>query len=244
MNLLNSIIHQLSRPAHALRCVGAAILLLLLAMPAVAKKTTVAVDTVTAAKAFLLMPQQDLDLLTKSMRQDMLDYMVERDSIYKKANIYMGLSWIEVMKPDYMRVHLSDVSSLQIKLLKQDGNPLPLVMTVYTIDDGNGTADSTVKFFNNAMQELPTAKFLALPDPKEFYNIPKDSPVSRRDIEDAMPFYTMDFTINPATGALCGRLTSADGLSHEQSERFKPYIRPELNWTWTGKKMKLINPVN
>lgn len=204
-----------------------------------AKKPVITVDTITAAKAFLLMPQQDLDLLTKSMRQDMLDYMEERDSIYKKANIYMGLSWIEEMKPDYMRIHLSEVSSLQIKLLKQTGNSLPLVMTVYTINDGNGTGDSTVKFFNNSMQELPTAKFITLPEPKVFYKIPHKSPMTQRDIEDVMPFYTIEYTINPINGALTGRLTSADGLNSEENERLKPYIKPELLWKWTGRKMEL-----
>lgn len=221
------------------RTLTVAVMLLLCSSQAFCRKPVEAVDTITAAEAFLNMPQQDLDLLTKSMRQDMLDYMVERDSIYKKTNIYMGQSWIETMKPDYLLIRLSEVSSLQIKLLKQPGNKLPIVMTVYTIDDGNGTADSTLKFFNNSMQELPTSKFITLPQPKDFYNLHKDSPVSARELEEEMPFNTIQLTINPVSGDLTGELTSANGLTREQADRLNPYLRRELNWVWNGKKMLL-----
>lgn len=235
------LLSKISSPVNSYRrIILMMVFALTISMPVIARKSIAVVDTITAGKAFLLMPQQDLDLLSKSMRQDMLDYMEQRDSIYKKANVYMGLSWIEVLRPDYMRVHLSNVSSLQIKLLHYDKSKLPLVMTVYTIDDGNGTADSTVKFFDNSMQELPTQKFLTLPKPEVFYNIPKDAPITRRDIEDVMPFYTMSITVNPQNGALTGKLTSANGLTIEEAEKFKPYIHPELQWTWTGTKMHLM----
>ena len=56
-----------------------------------------------------------------------------------------------------------------------------------------------------------------------------------------MPFYTIAMTVNPSTGALTGRLTSADGLSPEQQRLLSPYIRQTLLWTWTGRRMKLMN---
>lgn len=239
---MKSLIHHLSPGpllSLSMRGIFAMMIMAVAFMPASAKNR-VAADTITAAKAFLKYPQQDLDLLTESMRQDMLDYMVERDSIYKKSNIYMGLSWIETMKPDYMSIHLSDVSSLQIKLLPCPGR-LPIVMTLYTVDDGNGTADTTVKFFDNSMKQLPTDRYLKVPAPKDFYDVRKDAPVSVKDIEDEMPFYTIAMTVNPSTGALTGRLTSADGLSPEQQRLLSPYIRQTLLWTWTGRRMKLMN---
>ena len=204
-----------------------------------ASRVAAPADTITVAKAFLNMPQQDLDLLSRSMRQDMLDYMEQRDSVYKKANIYMGLSWIETMQPGYMKVHLSDVSSLQIKLLPRQGRALPVVMTLYTIDDGNGTADTTLKFFDNAMQPLPTSGFMKIPDPEDFYNIPKDSPVGTKDLEEAFPFYTVCLTADPATGDLTGILTSSNALSIEEANRLSKYIRPELHWKWDGRRMQL-----
>lgn len=214
-------------------------LFVLLSLHCQAAKIVEGPDTVTAASAFLEMPRQDIDLLTRSMRQDMIDYMEQRDSVYKKANVYMGLSWIETMRPDYMRVHLSDVSSLQIKLLNQGKGKLPLVLTIYTIDDGNGTADSTIKFFNNEMQQLPQSKFMSVPDPKDFYILPKDSPISAKEIEAVMPFYTVEVTVDPATGNLTGRLTSDNNLTQEEAERLRPYLRKQLHWIWTGKKMQL-----
>lgn len=235
-------IRKISRTKGRLRLPAAALLLAaVLLIPALhaAARTASPVDTITAAKAFLRMPQQDLDLLSLSMRQDMLDYMEQRDSVYKKANIYMGLSWIETLKPDYMSVHLSDVSTLQIKLLQPGGKGLPVVMTLYTVDDGDGTADTTLKFFDNAMRPLPSSKFIRIPDPRDFYIIPKDAPVDIRDIEEALPFYTIALTTDPATGDLTGRLTSANGLTIEQAEKFRPYLRPELRWIWDGRRMQL-----
>lgn len=212
----------------------------MMAIPAMrAGRVKTATDTITAATAFLEMPQQELDLLTRSMRQDMLDYMQQRDSVFKKANIYRGLSWIETLKPDYISVRLSEVSSLQIKLLSPKGSGLPLVMAVYTIDDGNGTADSSVSFYDNSMRRLPTGKYFKVPEAKDFYIIPKDSPVSRRELEEILPFYTFSISVDPATGNLTGSMTSSNLLTLEQSERLKPYLRETLHWDWTGKNFRL-----
>ena len=239
-------IHHLSeichRHARTLCATAIAVCCLTLSALTEAKgaPTKAAADTITAAKAFLEMPQQDIDLLTRSMRQDMLDYMQLRDSVYKKANIYMGLSWIERLTPDYIQVHLSDVSSLQIRLLDRKGSSLPVVMAIYTIDDGDGTADSTVSFFDNDMKPLPTSKFLRLPDPKDLYDIPKDAPLSLRDIEEIMPFATIKYTVNPESGRITGTLTSANRLTVEEAEKVKPYLRKELLWDWDGKRYRLL----
>lgn len=230
------------RHARSLRATALAICCLALSFLSEAEgaKTAIATDTITAARAFLEMPQQDIDLLTRSMRQDMLDYMQLRDSVYKKANIYMGLSWIERLTPDYIQVHLSDVSQLQIRLLDRKGSSLPVVMAIYTIDDGDGTADSTVSFFDNDMKPLPTSKFLRLPDPKDLYDIPKDAPLSLRDIEEIMPFATIKYTVSPESGRITGTLTSANRLTVEEAEKVKPYLRKELLWDWDGKRYRLM----
>jgi hypothetical protein len=245
---MNSLRHTFTSGGQRIKATLATLAILLSVIfapaPAEAKKSDmqVAVDTITAAQAFLRMPQQDLDLLSTSMRRDMLDYMEQRDSVYKKANVFMGLSWIEEMRPDYIKVHLSDVSNLVIKVLPDSKGGLPVVMSIYTIDDGNDTADSTVKFFSNSMQPLAAKKLMKMPDPTEFYNLPKDAPLSKRDLEQMLPFYTIAFSVSPDSDVMTGQLTSANLLSTEQSEQIKPYLHSKLIWRWDGRKMQLEKP--
>lgn len=205
------------------------------------------------AKAFRLIPDRDLDILTKPVRQDMVIYM-ENDSIYKARNIYTGFSWIEKMNPDYMRVHLTDVSNLQIKRLptKKMGNPL--IMTIYTIAGDSDTADSTIKFYTLAdpasedatLTELPMKKYFKLPDPKYFYDMKSGEEASLKekmklkDILEEMPFHTVAYTISPDSDQLTGRLTVSNYLTLETRKRLEPYIREELRWDWDGKSFKLI----
>ena len=204
------------------------------------------------AKAFRLIPDRDLDILTKPVRQDMVIYM-ENDSIYKARNIYTGFSWIEKMTPDYMSVHLTDVSNLQIKRLstKKAGNPL--IMTIYTIAGDSDTADSTIKFYTLAdpasgdatLTELPLKKYFKLPDPKCFYDMKaggKDSSKDKmtlKDILEEMPFHTVAYTISPDSDQLTGYLTMSNYLTLESRKLIDPYIRPELKWYWDGKSFKM-----
>ncbi len=211
-------------------------------------------DSVTSltAEVFRLLPDKDIDLLTTSMRTEMIIYMAA-DSIYKARNIYAGLSWIEKMTPGYMRVHLTDVSSLQIKMLDCPKLKGKLAMTIYTISGDSETADSTIKFYNLTdewtaaakLTELPANKYFRLPDPKAFYdlkNAPKDMSLSS--VLQEMPFHTVAYEISPAKidgeDILTGRLTVSNYLTLEQRKKIDPYIRPILKWRWTGKNFVLL----
>lgn len=211
----------------------------------------------SAADAFTAIPRQYLDILTISMRRDMVDYMMA-DSIRKQPNVFRDFSWIEEMNPTYMRVHLTDASSLQIKILpgkeinkngsaKKDGKKgfEPLVMTIYTVEADGGVADSTIKFFTKEMQELPLEKYFELPDPKSFYEFPKGKvngkKVDRQAIYDLIPFYTIKYNIsrNPNSNELKGELTIIDYLTLEQAKEVKPYLRPNKTWQWQKEKFQL-----
>ncbi|MBD5369667.1 MAG: DUF3256 family protein [Bacteroides sp.] len=206
---------------------------------AASKKAVTAVDTITAAGAFLRIPDQDLDIILPGARRDMVDYM-EADSIRKTRNIYGGLSWIEDMTPGYMKVHLTDVSSLQVKILPLGKDPAGMVMTIYTVSDGEGTgADSALKFYTPAMQELKLEKHFHTPDPKAFYRIPKDAPVTLKELEETVPFYTMEFTTGPSTTTLKGRVTADDHLTDEERRRIAPYRVADLLWIWDGRRYRL-----
>lgn len=201
----------------------------------------------TSAMAFLNIPETDLDILAPSQRNEMIIYMMN-DSIYKRRNIFSGLSWIEKMTPDYMKVHLTDVSSLQIKILPQSKskNGQNLVMTIYTIAGETDTADSTIKFYNMnvfgpdsiAIAELPSRKFFTLPDPKKFYNEEKIKTDGEHlsEMMQEMPFHTIAYEISEEGNTLTGKLTIDNYLTTEQRDRIDPYLIRTLRWQWNGKK--------
>lgn len=111
-------------------------------------------DSLSASEAFLRLPQSDLFILSEDTRRDMVDYM-KADSVAKRFNVFRGKSWIEEMTPDYIRVHLTDVSSLQVRILRTDNRKTPLLaMSIYTVGADNGTSDSTIKFYDSAMKEI------------------------------------------------------------------------------------------
>ncbi|MDE6329471.1 MAG: DUF3256 family protein [Muribaculaceae bacterium] len=204
-------------------------------------------DSVNAvALAFTLIPDTDLDLLSSDTRWEMELYMMA-DSIVKKQNVYTGLSWIEEMDSDYMKVHLTDVSSLQLKELPcKSLRDDRLIMTIYTIAGEGDTADSTIKFYalrsdndSVGLAPLKTAKYFRLPDPKDFYSIPKGSGITLKEALDEMPFHTVAYSVGPGSDTLTGRLTVDNYLTVEQRRRLEPYLRPELHWKWTGKDFRL-----
>lgn len=196
-------------------------------------------DTLTVSEAFMRLPHAELSILPPETRRDMLDYM-EADSIAVRYNVYMGKSWIEKMTPDYMRVHLTDASSLELKMLPSSDKKNPFIaMSIYTIGADEADSDSTIKFFSSDMKPLNADKYFKLPDPKLFYNIPKDSPIKLDDILEEMPFYTIRYSVSEADPAkLKGTLTISEHLTQEQRDRILPLISPELEWIWDGKKFK------
>ena len=237
---------MISRNSHLrIAALAAAILLALFAAPDASAQeddevvvSVESVDTITAPEAFLRLPQQDLEVLPVATRHDMVDYM-KADSCARVRNVFMGMSWIEEMTPLYMRVHLSNASNLQIRLLPTPKFGMPIVMTVYTVSTDSITADSTVKFYDNEMNPLPESPRFKTLEPKQLYDIPKGSDVKLRELLDLMPFYTMELTASPADTSLRGRTTICDYLTDEQRRLVEPYLRKEFLWNWDGKRFRL-----
>lgn len=224
-----------------------------LSIPGVKNNTSAAVEDsikrYPAAEALQLMPVSDVPLLSEMMRFEMVTYKIEADSIKKVRNVFAGQSWIEEMTPDYLKVHLSDVSSLTVKRLdapKMKGKNL--IMSLYTIAGDSDTADSTLKFYSMsedkdgtmALTALPTKRFFKLPAPSDFYVIPRDSKMREKDLNEEFPFHTVEYTIDADSGVLTGRPTIDNYLTEEQRERLQPYLVKEIKWKWNGKEFKRL----
>lgn len=193
-------------------------------------------DTITARQAFINMPATVLDLLDKSTRMDMLDYF-DTDSIWSAINEYNGMSRLQTVTPDYLSVEITPVSNLQIKIL-EDKKGNDVVMTIYTTGKPGETLDSDIRFYNTAMQELPTAKYLELPKLKDFFEFPKGSSTKMKEIEELLPFYSVNYKAAPGNNTVTGELITGDFVNLEDKKIVTLFLKPEIQLFWDGNKLK------
>ncbi|MCM1370008.1 MAG: DUF3256 family protein [Candidatus Amulumruptor caecigallinarius] len=192
-------------------------------------------NDLSASDAFIRMPAQVLDLLTNSMRLDMLD--LYGDPTRKVMNTMEGYSSIlHPLTPDYLKASLTPVSTLEIKILKY--KKFPLVVAVYTVGDTLTAYDSDIRFYSRNMKELPREKFIKIAELKDFIR-PGVSRAGRDSVLDAIPFPTVEYLLSPDSATLEAHLTVSDYLGREQAEKVSPLLLTSRRYQWDGKKFKM-----
>lgn len=196
-------------------------------------------DTITVRRAFVDLPVNVLDILKRSTRLDMLDYY-DVDSIYSAPNSMEGYSKLIKVTDSYLSLEITPVSTLQIKILKgKKGNDY--VMTVYTVGDDGQAPDSDVRFFDSSLNELPRDKFFKLPDLKEFFDIPKGSLTTMKEIEQMVPFPTVEYTVSPDSETMTGKLTVGAYMNVDDYNIVKLFEKPQVNFRWKPDKLQISN---
>lgn len=206
-------------------------------------------DTISARRAFVELPATTLDLLPYDTRLDMLDYF-DVDSIYHAPNTMDGRSWLDTVTPDYVKVVMTPVSTLEIKVLP-GGKRGDTVMTVYTIGGGTQAADSEVQFYDAALRPLDASKLFKPAVLSDFVEVPKaakekaekrDSekiPLTKRDIEALVPFPTVEYSASPDNTGLTGRLTVGKYMDIESYQRLEPCLTGPVTYRWDGSRFRL-----
>lgn len=204
-----------------------------------AAASTAVTDTVTAADAFVRMPAQTLDLLTTSMRLDMVEYSAN-DSIAEIMNVMEGVSHIvPPVTPDYIQVRVTPVTTLTIRMLQT--KKMRIAMSVYTIGDSIQAADSDVRFYDAAtMRELPLEKYLKLARIEDFFDFKGVDRHERKRLLDMVPFPTVEYIAGPSGTDLKARLTVGEYLGKETMDKITPCLQRERTYRWTGSRYELI----
>lgn len=189
-----------------------------------------ATDTLTVRGVFENLPLKNLDLLRKTTRLDMLDYY-DVDSIWQAPNGMEGFSELVKVTPRFLEVKITPVSTLAFNILHSTGKQL--IVCLYTVG-GNGQAyDTDVTFLDGTLKELPRKKYLKYPEIEDFFNLPDKQ--TKEKILDLVPFPTIQFVCDPATGDLTATLTVGEFMSREDFDMVKTYMTPPLQYRWTGK---------
>lgn len=195
-----------------------------------------AMAELTAREVFEKIHNSNLEILPVTTRLDMLDYW-DVDSIYKASNAMEGLSWIEAMNPSYLKVKITPVSTLEIKILPEKKEQV--VMTIYTVGDDVQAQDSQIRFYDKNLNELPAHKYITLPQVKDFFSIPKGSATKMKEIEDMIPFPTIAFEANPDNDNLKARLTVEKFINEDDWNIAKLFVKPYITFEWKKDKYKL-----
>lgn len=194
------------------------------------------VDSVfNSRKIFEKIHTSALEILPPSTRLDMLDYW-DVDSVYKASNAMEGLSWLENVTPDYLKVRVTPVSEFEIKILPDKKGKI--AMTVYTVGDGVQAQDSQIKFYDENLNELPTEKYFVMPQVKDFFEIPKGSMTKMKEIEQMIPFPTIAFSANPKNDNLEARLTVEQYINEDDWNIARLFFKPNITLEWKKGKYK------
>lgn len=198
-------------------------------------------DTLTARKVFAEAPLEVLDMLRPSTRLDMLDYYTEADSIYNATDALGGQSRLEQIADDYMKVSVTPVSTLEIKILPYKKGLM--AMTIYTVGGDSIAKDSEIRFFDANLSPIAAERLIKYPDGKAFFNL-KNSNISDRELRKLVPFETIEYTTGPGDAPLTATFTTLTALSKETRELLQPLLTPSLTAIWTGSnfKFQISNP--
>lgn len=186
----------------------------------------------TASKAFAEVPLEVLDMLRPSTRLDMLDYYTQADSLLTVTNALGGESRFETVAPDYLRVSVSPVSTLEIKLLQ--AGKKQIVMTLYTVGGDDVPRDTEVRFFDSDLKPLDASRFIKTPTLTDFFSI-AGSGISIAELIEKMPFTAIAYTSGPGDTPLTATFTTLNTLSQEDRDLLTPLLTPTLTASWKSK---------
>lgn len=200
-------------------------------------KAVASTDTISARRAFLEFPASQLEILSQEERFNMLAYF-DNDSIVEARNNLVGSSKLVKVTPDFLEARLTDVSTLQLKILKDKGGA-DIVMAIYTVGAEGDASDSKLMFFDSRLNPLPTEKYFPTPAISTFFKIPRGYKTSMKEIEEIIPFYSVVYTANPLDSNLKGRIVTDDILTIEDLSLVEMFVLPSVTFTWNGKEFKL-----
>lgn len=190
----------------------------------------------TARQAFEEVNVPALDLLTPTMRGDLLAYH-DAGTPREVVNAMGGMSSLEQPVTDsYVSCIITPVSKATIKVLpcgKED-----VAMLIYTIAGEGQAADSQLMFFDPEMKELRQEKYIRLASIDDFIETPRDrdGAMLKKELLGLIPFPTVEYVASPDNDGLTARLTVADYMGAEDLHRLKPYLRQEVKYSWNGNK--------
>ena len=153
-------------------------------------------------------------------------------------NALGGLSWLENLNDTYLKVRVSQVSSLEIKILPVKKGEI--IMTVYTVGDAPDASDSEIKFYDTELNPLQATKYFSSPQLKDFFSIPKGSDTNMKEIEGMIPFPTIEYNASPDNNDLTAKLTVEQYINQDDWNILKIFLKDKVVMEWKKDKYRVM----
>lgn len=185
------------------------------------------------ATYFVSMPDELLLQIEPNRRKDMIDFFQhgQKGGI---TNALGGKSEIIAMSDKYLKVSLSDISTMEIRLLTKDTtNVIAVIRTVCA-----PACDSQISFYDGQWNLLEIKDFFTLPVDADFF-------VSREygGRDEALGMVDMllaEYSFSPDNDMLIVNYTIKDYLPEEIYKQIAPFLKKEaLQYFWNGKRYEL-----
>lgn len=190
---------------------------------------TMSVSAQEMKTIFVNLPDSIEPLLTKVNKEDCVDFL---DSGMKAVvkNRFDRSAELKVLTSDYLQMQLSDVSTLELKLLplKDSVRVICMVKTVCA-----SACDSDIRFFDTKWNELDASDFLKYPVEDVFY-LPSDSLTDDvQELRAKADICLMKATLSADDTSLTWEYTTPLTLYKDDREKLIPLLRKEpLTMQW------------
>ena len=192
----------------------------------------------TAKSLYIAMPDSLNQLLTKSNREDFIDFM---DSKMKAEiqNRFDKNSEMKELTNDYLSVQTTKASTFQMKVLPMSDST-HIICTIRTFY--GPVADSEIHFYNTKWQELPDSNYVQIPEQSDFF-ISVDTTQEDAYIT-AVSAITMDLfqaDLSSKDNSLTFTYTSPQTLGDEELAKLSPFLKKNpVKLYWDVKNGKFV----
>lgn len=185
------------------------------------------------AAYFVSMPDELLLQIEPNRRKDMIDFF-QHGQGGGITNALGGKSEITGMSDKYMKVSLSDVSDMEIRLLAKDTTNIIAVIRTVCAPAG----DSRINFYDGQWNLLETKDFLQQPVDADFF-VPKEIP-GRDEALGMIDMSLVEYSFSPDNDVLTAIYTVKDYLPEEIYKKIAPFLKKEaLQYFWNDKRYEL-----
>ena len=180
---------------------------------------------------FVAMPDSIVPLLTKVNREDCIDFLDSNMKAMVK-NRFGNVAEMKVLTDDYVQMQVSEVSTLEMKLLPVNDSTRVICM-VKTVCAS--ACDSSVRFYaSDWSAELAAKDFLQVPSGDDFF-LPNDSLTDEAALARKMAdMPAMKASLSKDDASLTYQYTTPDYLNKEDREKLLPLLKKEpmvLRWS-------------
>lgn len=190
---------------------------------------------VKARQAFANAPTGVFMLLDRNDRLDMIDYF-DSNLSSPVNNALNGKSRITAMTDDIMTIEMTPSSTYTLALLRGEAEADDVIALIITVS--TPAKDSRISFYSASdWTPLDSRKIFSEPELKTW--LTPDGQKNTALVEGIVPFIMAEYNYDPATSKLTLTSDLATFLSTDMYDMIKEYLRPSLDYSWTGKKLVL-----